>query len=53
MNLHDTPAGPVSVTLGPDARAYSRKDATQNPDFKGTQLTDADIDSLLSKHGGA
>jgi type VI secretion system secreted protein VgrG len=53
MNLQDTPAGPIQVTLGPDVRSYSRKDPTQNPDFKDEQLSDGDIDSLISKHGGA
>jgi hypothetical protein len=45
--------GPVKVELGPDARSYVRKDQTNNPDFKGEQLSDADIDSLIQKHGGA
>ncbi|MFM0299281.1 type VI secretion system Vgr family protein [Paraburkholderia sediminicola] len=53
MNLKDVPAGPVKVELGPDARSYARKDQTNNPDFKGEQLSDADIDSLIQKHGGA
>ncbi|MFL9869517.1 type VI secretion system Vgr family protein [Paraburkholderia fungorum] len=53
MNLKDVPVGPVKVELGPDARSYARKDQTSNPDFKGEQLSDADIDSLIQKHGGA
>ncbi|MFM0185551.1 type VI secretion system Vgr family protein [Paraburkholderia nemoris] len=53
MNLKDVPVGPVKVELGPDARSYVRKDQTNNPDFKGEQLSDADIDSLIQKHGGA
>ncbi len=53
MNLTDVPAGPVQVALGPDARTYARKDQTSNPDFKGEQLSEADIDSLINKHGGA
>jgi type VI secretion system secreted protein VgrG len=53
MNLADVPVGPVKVELGPDARSYARKDKTSNPDFKGEQLSDADIDSLIQKHGGA
>jgi len=53
MNLNDVPVGPVKVELGPDARSYARKDKTSNPDFKGEQLSEADIDSLIQKHGGA
>ncbi|MGE8160348.1 type VI secretion system Vgr family protein [Paraburkholderia sp. NPDC080076] len=53
MSLKDVPVGPVKVELGPDARSYVRKDHTNNPDFKGEQLSDADIDSLIQKHGGA
>ncbi|AXE91451.1 type VI secretion system Vgr family protein [Paraburkholderia sp. DD10] len=53
MRLEDVPVGPVKVELGPDARSYARKDRTSNPDFKGEQLSDADIDSLIQKHWGA
>ena len=53
LRLDDIPPGPVKVELGPDARAYRRKDATPNPDFKGERLAESDIDSLLNKHGGA
>lgn len=53
MNLSDVPVGPVKVEIGPDARSYARKDRTSNPDFKGKQLSEADIDSLIQKHGGA
>ena len=53
MHLEDTPVGTVQVALGPDTRAYHRKDSTQNPDFKGERLSEADIDALIQKHGGA
>ncbi|MEX3981840.1 type VI secretion system Vgr family protein [Paraburkholderia sp. EG287A] len=53
MSLTDVPVGPVQVALGPDARTYARKDQTGNPDYKGEQLSEADIDSLINKHGGA
>ncbi|CAB3741853.1 hypothetical protein LMG22037_06535 [Paraburkholderia phenoliruptrix] len=53
MSLTDVPVGPVQVALGPDARTYARKDKTSNPDYKGEQLSEADIDSLINKHGGA
>ncbi|WP_026120899.1 type VI secretion system Vgr family protein [Paraburkholderia kururiensis] len=53
MNLKDVPVGSVQVALGPDGRPYARKDVTRNADYKGEQLTEADIDSLISKHGGA
>jgi type VI secretion system secreted protein VgrG len=53
MNLDGVPSGVVQVQLGPDARAYSRKDQTQNPDYKGSQLSDSDINALIAKHGGA
>jgi type VI secretion system secreted protein VgrG len=53
MNLQDIPSGVVQVELGPDARSYSRKDQTQNPDFKGSQLSDSDIQALIAKNGGA
>jgi type VI secretion system secreted protein VgrG len=53
LNLQDVPSGVVQVELGPDARAYSRKDQTQNPDYKGSQLSDSDINALIAKHGGA
>ncbi|WP_144141305.1 type VI secretion system Vgr family protein [Paraburkholderia sp. BCC1884] len=53
MSLEDVPVGPVKVELGPDSRSYARKDQINNPDFKSEQLTDASIDSLIQKHGGA
>ncbi|MBJ9658794.1 DUF2345 domain-containing protein, partial [Burkholderia multivorans] len=53
MRLEDVPAGAIKVELGPDARAYARKDTTANPDYKGERLSDADIDSIINKHGGA
>ncbi|WP_258394780.1 hypothetical protein, partial [Burkholderia multivorans] len=53
MRLDDVPAGAIKVELGPDARAYARKDTTANPDYKGERLSDADIDSIINKHGGA
>jgi type VI secretion system secreted protein VgrG len=53
MQLENVPVGPVQVQLGPDARQFARKDLTKNPDFKGEQLSESDIDSLLAKHGGA
>ncbi|GJH36086.1 type VI secretion system tip protein VgrG [Paraburkholderia hospita] len=53
MNLRDVPAGPVKVELGADARSYARKDQTNNPDYKDEQLSEADIDSLINKRGGA
>ncbi len=52
MHLQDVSVGPVEVKLGPDARAYARRNVTQNPDFKGELLSDSDIDSLIRKHGG-
>ncbi|AVR20634.1 type IV secretion protein Rhs [Burkholderia multivorans] len=53
MRLEDVPAGAIKVELGPDARAYARKDTTANPDYKGERLSDADIDSIINRHGGA
>ncbi|MFB9122273.1 type VI secretion system tip protein VgrG [Paraburkholderia dipogonis] len=53
MHLENVPVGPVQVQLGPDARQFARKDLTKNPDFKGEQLSESDVDSLLAKHGGA
>ncbi|RAS27800.1 uncharacterized protein (DUF2345 family) [Paraburkholderia bryophila] len=53
MHLENVPVGPVQVQLGPDVRQFARKDLTKNPDFKGEQLSESDIDSLLAKHGGA
>ncbi|KVP76534.1 type VI secretion protein [Burkholderia ubonensis] len=53
MHLEDVPAGAIKVELGPDARAYARKDTTSNPDYKGERLSEADIDSIINKHGGA
>ncbi|RXV72279.1 type VI secretion system tip protein VgrG [Burkholderia stabilis] len=53
MHLENVPAGAIKVELGPDARAYARKDTTANPDYKGERLSDADIDSIINKHGGA
>ncbi|WP_143176373.1 DUF2345 domain-containing protein, partial [Burkholderia ubonensis] len=53
MHLEDVPAGAIKVELGPDARPYARKDTTSNPDYKGERLSEADIDSIINKHGGA
>uniref|UniRef100_UPI0021C19AED hypothetical protein n=1 Tax=Burkholderia multivorans TaxID=87883 RepID=UPI0021C19AED len=53
MRLEDVPAGAIKAELGPDARAYARKDTTANPDYKGERLSDADIDSIINRHGGA
>jgi len=53
MQLQDVPSGTIQVALGPDTRLYNRKDTTQNPDYKGGQLSDGDIDSIIGKHGGA
>ncbi|WP_175692806.1 type VI secretion system Vgr family protein [Burkholderia ambifaria] len=53
MRLENVPAGAIKVELGPDAREYARKDTTANPDYKGESLSDADIDSIINKHGGA
>ncbi|MBU6488774.1 MAG: type IV secretion protein Rhs [Burkholderiales bacterium] len=53
MTLDEVPVGTINVELGPDARAYRRKDDTRNPDFKGGRLSESDIDSLIDKHGGA
>jgi len=53
MRLENVPAGAIKVELGPDVREYARKDTTANPDYKGESLSDADIDSIINKHGGA
>ncbi|MBN3740386.1 type VI secretion system Vgr family protein [Burkholderia sp. Tr-20355] len=53
MHLENVPAGAIKVELGPDARPYARKDKTSNPDYKGESLTEADIDAIINKHGGA
>jgi uncharacterized protein (DUF2345 family) len=53
MRLDDVPVGTIQVALGPDARTYARKNASDNPDFKGGSLSDSDIDALIQKHGGA
>ncbi|KWD62634.1 type VI secretion system Vgr family protein [Burkholderia ubonensis] len=53
MHLEDVPVGNVQVALGPDARAYARKNQTKNPDFRNESLSEGDIDSLIKKHGGA
>ncbi|NIE84210.1 MULTISPECIES: type VI secretion system Vgr family protein [unclassified Burkholderia] len=53
MHLDDVPVGTIQVALGPDARTYARKNASDNPDFKGGSLSDSDIDALIQKHGGA
>ncbi|NHV30847.1 type VI secretion system Vgr family protein [Burkholderia sp. D-99] len=53
MHLENVPAGAIKVELGPDARPYARKDKTANPDYKGESLTEADIDAIINKHGGA
>ncbi|WP_261537192.1 DUF2345 domain-containing protein, partial [Burkholderia multivorans] len=52
MRLDDVPAGAIKVELGPDARAYARKNLSENPDFKSASLTDSDIDALIKKHQG-
>lgn len=41
------------VTLSTLGSGYARKDTTANPDYKGERLSDADIDSIINKHGGA
>jgi type VI secretion system secreted protein VgrG len=53
MTLADAPVGAVKVELGPDTRAYRRKDGTGNPDFREARPAESDIDSLLAKHGSA
>ncbi|OXI91640.1 type VI secretion protein [Burkholderia sp. AU33423] len=53
MHLENVPAGAIKVELGPDARPYARKDTTANPDYKGESLSEADIDAIINKHGGA
>ncbi|MCM7452065.1 DUF2345 domain-containing protein, partial [Enterobacter cloacae] len=52
LHLEDVPPGSVQVEFGPDTRNYLRKNKTENQQFTGTSLSEADIDSLIAKHSG-